>query len=56
MPRISAVDDSESHFPAKVEDTVIEALLEVVIKLSESTFQPLFRRIHDWAFGDSSSM
>jgi len=38
-----------------VEDKAIGAYMELVIKLNETTFQPLFRRSCDWAFGADSN-
>ncbi|KLO17716.1 hypothetical protein SCHPADRAFT_845947 [Schizopora paradoxa] len=38
-----------------VENKVISAYMELVIKLNETTFQPLFRRSCDWAFGADSN-
>ncbi|KAF9526013.1 hypothetical protein CPB83DRAFT_877003 [Crepidotus variabilis] len=36
------------------EEHVIQAFKELVVKLNETSFKPLFRRLHDWAFtGDS---
>ncbi|KAL4062956.1 hypothetical protein V8B97DRAFT_2026593 [Scleroderma yunnanense] len=37
-------DESESH--------TIAAFTELVVKLNESAFRPLFRKLHDWAFVD----
>ena len=34
------------------EPHVISALTELVVKLNENTFRPLFRRLQDWAFVD----
>jgi len=31
---------------------VISAFTELVVKLNENVFRPLFRRMHDWAFAD----
>ncbi|KAI5117129.1 hypothetical protein M0805_007713 [Coniferiporia weirii] len=38
-----------------LEDKIISAYLELVIKLNETAFSPLFRKSCDWAFGDESS-
>ncbi|TDL26887.1 hypothetical protein BD410DRAFT_763071 [Rickenella mellea] len=38
-----------------VEDKVVAAYIELVVKLNESAFQPLFRRSYDWAFGEHTS-
>lgn len=32
------------------EPHVISAFLELVVKLNETAFRPLFRRLYDWAF------
>ncbi len=34
----------------QAETQVISAFKEFVIKLNESTFRPIFRRLYDWAF------
>ncbi|EGO02920.1 hypothetical protein SERLA73DRAFT_102973 [Serpula lacrymans var. lacrymans S7.3] len=34
----------------KEETQVISAFLELVVKLNDSAFKPLFRRLYDWAF------
>ena len=39
--------------PCQVEDSIIKAFLELVVKLNETAFEPLFRRLHDWAFGEA---
>jgi len=39
-----------------VEEKVIGAYMELVIKINETSFQPLFRRSCDWAFGVDSSI
>jgi len=38
-----------THF-VKVEDGTISSFLALVVKLNETSFRPLFRRLHDWAF------
>ncbi|KAH8112066.1 hypothetical protein DFH11DRAFT_1788270 [Phellopilus nigrolimitatus] len=38
-----------------LENKIISAYLELVVKLNETAFQPLFRRSCDWAFSDDSS-
>lgn len=43
------VDSEEEETP------VLSAFIEVVAKLNESAFRPLFRKLHDWAFVDQSS-
>ncbi|THH02630.1 hypothetical protein EW145_g6726 [Phellinidium pouzarii] len=39
-----------------LEDKIISAYLELVIKLNETAFSPLFRKSCDWAFGEYSSI
>ncbi|KAG8215320.1 hypothetical protein J3R82DRAFT_8911 [Butyriboletus roseoflavus] len=39
----------------KGEPHVISAFTELVVKLNESAFGPLFRRMHDWAFADEKA-
>ncbi|EKM74924.1 hypothetical protein AGABI1DRAFT_123475 [Agaricus bisporus var. burnettii JB137-S8] len=39
----------------KAEQQVILAFRELVIKLNESTFRPVFRRLYDWAFVDENA-
>lgn len=34
------------------EPHVISAFTELVVKLNDNAFRPLFRRMHDWAFAD----
>ncbi|OJA15136.1 hypothetical protein AZE42_07566 [Rhizopogon vesiculosus] len=42
MKSMTGSKDGEPH--------IISAFLEVVVKLNETTFRPLFRRLYDWAF------
>ncbi|TIB99805.1 hypothetical protein E3Q18_01415 [Wallemia mellicola] len=37
-----------------VEDSAIEAFAEIVVKINESTFRPIFKRFYDWAVVDLS--
>ena len=37
-----------------MEDSVVEAFIELVVKLNETSFRPLFRRLYDWGFGENS--
>ncbi|TIA89581.1 hypothetical protein E3P99_02017 [Wallemia hederae] len=37
-----------------VEDAAIEAFTEMVVKINESTFRPIFKRLYDWAVIDLS--
>ncbi|KAI0031465.1 hypothetical protein K488DRAFT_52013 [Vararia minispora EC-137] len=39
----------------RVENTVIAAFVELVTKLNETVFRPLFRRLFDWAFGNDAA-
>lgn len=39
-----------SNLWVKVEAKTIGAFIELVTKLNESAFKPLFRRLFDWAF------
>ena len=34
----------------QAETRVISAFKELVVKLNEAAFRPLFRRLYDWAF------
>ncbi|KAJ4466217.1 armadillo-type protein [Lentinula lateritia] len=36
--------------------TTISAFVELVVKLNEPTFRPLFRRLYDWAFAGESDI
>ncbi|KIJ60905.1 hypothetical protein HYDPIDRAFT_42974 [Hydnomerulius pinastri MD-312] len=37
------------------EPLVISAFIELVVKLNENVFRPLFRRLHDWAFAEENA-
>ncbi|KAJ6578862.1 hypothetical protein DFH09DRAFT_980162 [Mycena vulgaris] len=37
------------------EAQTISAFIELVVKLNEASFRPLFRKLYDWAFADESS-
>lgn len=37
----------------KVEDDSISTFVELVVKLNEVSFKPLFRKLFDWAFAAS---
>jgi U3 small nucleolar RNA-associated protein 10 len=41
-----------SHEASKAEAQAISAFLELVVKLNEATFRPIFRRLYDWAFAN----
>lgn len=56
-------NDSFGHFGNRLimaclrpqaETRVIAAFKELVVKLNESAFKPLFRRLYDWAFVEKS--
>ena len=34
----------------QVESTVVAAFVELVTKLNDTAFRPLFRKLFDWAF------
>jgi U3 small nucleolar RNA-associated protein 10 len=38
----------------QAETRVISAFKELVVKLNEAAFRPLFRRLYDWAFTSDS--
>lgn len=42
------------QFLLQIEAHSIPAFLELVIKLNEAAFRPLFRKLYDWAFADDS--
>ncbi|KAG6334786.1 hypothetical protein ID866_4304 [Astraeus odoratus] len=52
---MEAFDVKMSYGFTEGESHVISAFIELVVKLNESTFRPLFRRLHDWAFVDHHS-
>ncbi|KZV82033.1 hypothetical protein EXIGLDRAFT_357306 [Exidia glandulosa HHB12029] len=41
-----------AEFSQGAEDSVIAAFLQLVIKLNEVAFTPVFRQLYDWAFGN----
>ncbi|KAF7977911.1 hypothetical protein HWV62_2480 [Athelia sp. TMB] len=41
--------------PEAVEAQSVPAFLELVVKLNEAAFRPLFRKLYDWAFGFTTS-
>ncbi|KAF8797612.1 hypothetical protein BYT27DRAFT_7204423 [Phlegmacium glaucopus] len=43
------------HVDEKAETRVILAFKELVVKLNEAVFRPLFRRLYDWAFTTNSA-
>ena len=40
-----------AQFDETVEDAVIGSFIQLVIKLNETRFTPVFRQLYDWAFG-----
>ncbi|THH26927.1 hypothetical protein EUX98_g7265 [Antrodiella citrinella] len=38
-----------------IKDDVLSAFLELVVKLNEATFKPLFRKMFDWAFASDNT-
>ncbi|KAF9807205.1 hypothetical protein IEO21_08320 [Rhodonia placenta] len=38
-----------------IQHDLVSAFLELVVKLNETAFRPLFRRLSDWAFTDTTS-
>ncbi|KAK7055439.1 U3 small nucleolar RNA-associated protein 10 [Favolaschia claudopus] len=41
---------------SEAETETIAAFIELVVKLNEASFRPLFRRLHDWAFANEASI
>ena len=39
-----------------MERAVTAAFIEVVVKLNETAFRPIFRKMFDWAFADAHGM
>ncbi|KAJ7456907.1 hypothetical protein FB451DRAFT_1275210 [Mycena latifolia] len=40
---------------SEAEDQAISAFIELVVKLNEASFRPLFRKLYDWGFADDGS-
>ncbi|KAJ7178741.1 armadillo-type protein [Mycena crocata] len=40
---------------SEAEAQAISAFIELVVKLNEASFRPLFRKLYDWAFADETS-
>ena len=38
----------------QAKDDIVASFLELVVKLNENTFKPVFRKLFDWAFSASS--
>lgn len=45
----------DEHIISTQEDHIINAFIGLVLKLSESSFRPLYYKVHDWAIKDNSS-
>jgi hypothetical protein len=41
---------------SQAEEHVIQAFVELIVKLNEASFRPLYRRLFDWAFGNGSHL
>ncbi|KAI0712775.1 armadillo-type protein [Cerioporus squamosus] len=52
---LSMFDFSASGENSEVESTMISAFMEVVVKLNETAFRPIFRKMFDWAFAEGTS-
>ncbi|KAI0651200.1 hypothetical protein C8Q79DRAFT_1004507 [Trametes meyenii] len=50
---LSMFDLSATHNSAEMESAIINAFTEVVVKLNETAFRPIFRKLYDWAFTQS---
>ncbi|KAI0920552.1 hypothetical protein AcV5_010550 [Taiwanofungus camphoratus] len=50
-----AFDISATEMQKEVEPELIPAFIELVVKLNETAFRPLFRKLCDWAFPDDSA-
>lgn len=47
------VNPAESgQFTVEAEDAIISAFIQLVIKLNEVAFTPVFRQLYDWAFSE----
>ncbi|KAI5990429.1 hypothetical protein EDD15DRAFT_2388798 [Pisolithus albus] len=53
---LEAFDVRLSFGAQEVESYAISAFIELVVKLNESAFRPLVRRLHDWAFVDNTGV
>ncbi|KAI6126293.1 hypothetical protein EDD16DRAFT_1553513 [Pisolithus croceorrhizus] len=53
---LEAFDVRLSFGAQEVESYAISAFTELVVKLNESAFRPLVRRLHDWAFVDNTGI
>ncbi|KAI6037989.1 hypothetical protein EDC04DRAFT_2699173 [Pisolithus marmoratus] len=53
---LEAFDVRLSFGDQEVAKYAISAFVDLVVKLNESAFRPLFRRLHDWAFVDDTGI
>lgn len=51
---LEAFDVRLSSGAQEVESYATSAFIELVVKLNENAFRPLFRKLHDWAFVDNT--
>ncbi|OCH90866.1 hypothetical protein OBBRIDRAFT_729952 [Obba rivulosa] len=52
---LDAFDVSSRVGGDEVEGPLVSAFLELVVKLNETAFRPLFRKLFDWAFTDDTA-
>ncbi|EEB90759.1 hypothetical protein MPER_10992 [Moniliophthora perniciosa FA553] len=50
------VTKNQDMAKGKPKELAVSAFIELVVKLNEPTFRPLFRRLHDWTFVGSSDL
>ncbi|ESK96722.1 u3 small nucleolar RNA-associated protein 10 [Moniliophthora roreri MCA 2997] len=50
------VTKSQDMAKGKPKELAVSAFVELVVKLNEPTFRPLFRRLHDWTFVSGSDL
>ncbi|KAI0776755.1 hypothetical protein BD413DRAFT_469201 [Trametes elegans] len=50
---LSMFDLCANHPNAEVEKSATSAFVELVVKLNETAFRPIFRKMFDWAFGQT---
>ncbi|KAJ3806976.1 armadillo-type protein [Lentinula aff. lateritia] len=55
LSAFGVVKDSGTE-PGTASASTISAFVELVVKLNEPTFRPLFRRLYDWAFAGESDI
>lgn len=49
----NAMEDDEAEYIDEVEGHVVEAFVALILKLSESSFRPLYFKVYDWAIRES---